>query len=33
MELAGRFAQFVADTRFRDLDNSVIEHGKKMMLK
>lgn len=33
MELADRFAKFVANTEFGDVDKSVIEHVKKMMLK
>ena len=33
MELADRFAEFVAGTKFEDVDESVIEHVKKMMLK
>jgi len=33
MKLAERFAEFVVDTEFRDLDKSVIEHVKKLTLK
>ena len=33
MELAERFAEFVVDTKFRDVDESVIEHIKKLTLK
>ena len=33
MKLAERFAKFVVDTEFRDVDESVIEHVKKLTLK
>ena len=33
MELAERFAEFIVNTEFRDVDESVIEHIKKMTLK
>ena len=33
MEIAKRFAEFVVDTKFRDLDKSVIEQVKKLTLK
>ena len=33
MEIAERFAEFVVDTEFRDVDKSVIEHIKKLTLK
>ena len=33
MELAEKFAEFVVDTEFRDVDESVIEHVKKLTLK
>ncbi|MFC1915380.1 MmgE/PrpD family protein [Chloroflexota bacterium] len=33
MELAEKFAKFVAETEFRDVDDSVIEHIKKLTLK
>ncbi len=33
MEIAGKFAKFVAHTEFQDVDQSVIEHIKKLTLK
>ena len=33
MEIAEKFAEFVVDTEFKDMDNSVIEHVKKLTLK
>ena len=33
MEIAGKFAKFVAHTEFQDVDPSVIEHVKKLTLK
>ena len=33
MKIAEKFAEFVVDTEFRDVDESVIEHVKKLTLK
>lgn len=33
MELAEKFAEFVFQTEFKDIDNSVIEHIEKLTLK